>query len=69
MAKKKKKEVNLGELAADELERELEKNQASLFKLRFRAASAGLNNVMEIRQLRRDIARINTFILQKRNAN
>ena len=66
MARKKKKETNLKELDAEELAREREKAEQELFKLRFRAASAPLKNPMQIRALKRDIARMNTFITQKR---
>lgn len=62
---KKEKEFNLAEASVDQLQSRLQKNTEDLFKLRFRAASAPLKNPMEMRKLRRDIARINTFINQK----
>ena len=63
MAKEKKFEyaqANVGELT-----HRIEKTQQELFKLRFRAASAPVKNTMQIRQLRREIARLNTFIRQR----
>jgi large subunit ribosomal protein L29 len=47
----------------------LEKSRDELFKLRFRAASAPLKNPMTIRVLKREIARINTFINQRRSVS
>jgi large subunit ribosomal protein L29 len=44
----------------------LGKTQEDLFKLRFRAVSAPVKNNMQIRSLRREIARINTFINQRK---
>ena len=63
---KKKKEMNYKEMDVEELDRQLQKNQMDLFKLRFRSASAPIKNVMTIRSIRRDIARLHTFISQKR---
>ncbi len=64
MAKKEK--VNYREFNVEELSRRREKSQQDLFKLRFRAASAAIKNTMQIRKVRREIARLNTFINQKR---
>jgi len=58
---KKKKETNYSEMPADELVRQADKAREDLFKLRFRAASAPLSNTMQIRTLRREIARLETF--------
>lgn len=66
MAKKKEKEIPYRELNVEELSRRADKAKEDLFKLRFRAASAPLKNPMEIRTLRREIARLNTFIAQRR---
>jgi large subunit ribosomal protein L29 len=63
MAKEKAfdyKQASEGELFA-----RLQKTQQDLFKLRFRAASAPLKNTMMIQKLRRETARINTFMNQR----
>lgn len=65
MARKKEKDVKLSDMPVEELTRALEKTTEDLFKLRFRAASAPLKNPMQIQNLRREVARINTFINQK----
>jgi large subunit ribosomal protein L29 len=62
---KKDKDFDYKEVNEQELTTRLEKTQQELFKLRFRAASAPLTNTMQIRTLRREIARLNTFINQK----
>lgn len=61
----KEKEFNYHQASTSELNARLSKTQQELFKLRFRAASAPLKNTMAIRKLRRETARINTFINQK----
>jgi large subunit ribosomal protein L29 len=66
---RKEKELSLKELGDEELSRRLEKSRDELFKLRFRAASAPLKNPMTIRVLKREIARINTFINQRRSVS
>lgn len=67
MASKKKKEVSLSEMHVEELTRHLEKAREDLFKLKFRAVTAPVKNTMQIRSIKRDIARYNTFINQRRN--
>jgi len=63
---KKKEEFDYKQVNETELTNRLEKTQQDLFKLRFRAASAPLTNTMQIRKLRREVARLNTFINQRR---
>jgi large subunit ribosomal protein L29 len=65
---KKEKEFNYQEVNVGELTNRLQKTKEDLFKTRFRAASAGLKNTMQVRTLRREIARLHTFINQKRGA-
>ena len=62
----KKREIKLSELHVEELTRQKEKANDDLFKLRFRASTAPIKNTMQIRGLRREIARLNTFINQRR---
>jgi len=64
---KKTKEKNLKELSLEELMVALQRNRQDLFKLRFRTSTAPIKNVMSIRNLKRDIARIHTFLNQKRS--
>ncbi len=65
MAKKEEK-INYKDISADELKNRLDKTRQELFKVRFRAAAAPVTNTMQIRKLRREVARINTFINQRR---
>ena len=53
-------------MPVEELDRQIEKNREDLFKARFRLASASLQNPMQIRAMRRDIARLQTFKNQRR---
>ncbi len=62
---KKEKEFDYKQASEGDLNARLQKNQQELFKLRFRASSAPVKNVMQIRTLRRDIARIYTFMKQR----
>jgi large subunit ribosomal protein L29 len=65
---KKEKVFNYAQADTDELNARLNKTNQDLFKLRFRAASAPVKNTMQIRKLRREIARLYTFINQKKTA-
>jgi large subunit ribosomal protein L29 len=67
MAKKDKVFV-YAQADTNELSARLDKSQQELFKLRFRSASAPLKDTMQIRKLRREVARLHTFINQ-RSAN
>ena len=69
MAKKEKKEFDYKAVNETELTNRLEKTQEELFKLRFRAASAPVKNTMQIRTLRREVARLNTFINQRKHTS
>ncbi|MCE1236756.1 MAG: 50S ribosomal protein L29 [Hyphomicrobiales bacterium] len=50
---------------ADELADELEKLKKEQFNLRFQKATGQLENTARVRQVRRDIARIQTVITAK----
>jgi large subunit ribosomal protein L29 len=65
MAKKNEK-FDYHQVNVAELETRLDKTKQELFKVRFRAASAPVTNTMQIRKLRREVARLNTFINQRR---
>lgn len=61
----KEKEFDYKQASDSDLAQRLEKTQQDLFKLRFRAASAAVKNTMSIRKVRREAARINTYINQR----
>lgn len=50
---------------ADELRADLAKSRETYLKLRFKHQTAPLKNPLELRSLRRDIARLETLIGQK----
>ena len=55
----------INEMSSPELEKELGELKSELFKLRFSLATNGLDNPMKIKEVKKDIARINT-VLRKR---
>jgi large subunit ribosomal protein L29 len=58
----------LRELSVDELEQKETELKDQLFKLRFQKSLGQLDNPMKIKNIRRDLARIKTFLkeLQKK---
>jgi ribosomal protein L29 len=63
MAKKEK--TNYKEMTPDEMRTELIEAQEKLSAMRFHNASAPLKNPHQISNLRKHIARLNTFMRQK----
>ncbi len=55
----------LRKLTVEELRKKVDEMKMKLLKLRFKQKVAGLDNPMEIRNLRRDIARALTIIREK----
>ena len=53
------------EMSSPELEKELSELKTELFKLRFSLATNGLDNPMKIKEVKKDIARINTVLKQR----
>ena len=53
------------EMSSPELEKELVELKNELFKLRFSLATNGLDNPMKIKEVKKDIARINTVLRQR----
>ena len=53
---------DLRALTPDELEAKLRDLKGELFNLRFQLATGQLDNVMRIRQVRKDIARVKTVM-------
>ena len=56
------------EMSSPELEKELSELKTELFKLRFSLATHGLDNPMRIKEVRKDIARINTVLTDRKLA-
>ena len=56
------------EMSSPELEKELSELKTELFKLRFSLATHGLYNPMRIKEVRKDIARINTVLTERKIA-
>jgi len=62
------KAADLRVMTLDQLGDELMKLKKERFNLRFQRASGQLENTARVRQVRRDIARIETITRQKRGA-
>ena len=54
------------EMSSPELEKELGELKTELFKLKFSLATNGLDNPMKIKEVRRDIAKINTVLTESK---
>ena len=59
----KTKEIR--EMSSENLEKELNELKSELFKLKFSLATGGLENPMKIKEVKKDIARINTILRQR----
>lgn len=57
------------EMSSPELEKELGELKSELFKLRFSLATNGLDNPMKIKEVKKDIARINTILTERKLAD
>ena len=56
------------EMSSPELEKELGELKTELFKLKFSLATNGLENPMKIKTVKKDIARINTVLTERKIA-
>lgn len=65
MAKKKAKDEKIQDLSVQEAQARLRESKEKNFKLKFQHASSPLKNPMELRAVRRDIARLMTVLRQK----
>ena len=54
------------EMSSPELEKELGELKTELFKLKFSLATNGLDNPRKIKEVRRDIAKINTVLTERK---
>ena len=53
-------------MSSPDLEKELGELKTELFKLRFSLATNGLDNPMKIKEVKKDIARINTVLTERK---
>ena len=56
------------EMSSPELEKELGELKTELIKLKFSLATNGLENPMKIKEVKRDIAKINTVLTERKLA-
>ena len=55
-------------MSSPELEKELGELKTELFKLKFSLATNGLDNPMKIKEVEKDIAKINTVLTERKIA-
>ena len=56
------------EMSSPDLEKELGELKTELFKLKFILATNGLDNPMKIKEVKKDIAKINTVLTERKIA-
>ena len=56
------------EMSSPDLENELGELKTALFKLKFSLATNGLDNPMKIKEVKKDIAKINTVLTERKIA-
>ena len=56
------------EMSSPDLEKELGELKTELFKLKFSLATNGLDNPMKIKEVQKDIAKINTVLTERKIA-
>ena len=56
------------EMSSPDLEKELGELKTELFKLKFSLATNGLDNPMKIKEVKKDIAKINTVLTESKIA-
>ena len=54
------------EMSSPDLEKELGELKTELFKLKFSLATNGLDNPLKIKEVRKDIAKINTVLTERK---
>jgi len=54
------------EMSSPDLEKELGELKTELFKLKFSLATKGLDNPMKIKEVKKDIAKINTVLTERK---
>jgi large subunit ribosomal protein L29 len=63
-----KKPETLREMSAEDLQQQLVVLTEERFRLRFRRATEALSNPLELRRIRREIARIKTILAERTRA-
>ena len=63
------KNTKYTEMTSPDLEKELSELKTELFKLKFSLATNGLDNPMKIKEVKRNIARINTVLRERELKN
>ena len=56
------------EMSSPELEKELGELKSELFKLKFSLATNGLENTSKIKDVKKDIAKVNTVLTERKIA-
>ena len=56
------------DMSSPDLEKELGELKTELFKLKFSLATNGLDNPMKIKEVKKDIAKINTVLTERKIA-
>ena len=56
------------EMSSPDLEKELGELKTELFKLKFSLATNGLDNTIKIKEVKKDIAKINTVLTERKIA-
>ena len=59
----------ISEMSSPELEKELGELKTELFKLKFSLATNGIDNPMKIKEVKKDIAKINTVLTERKIAS
>ena len=54
------------EMSSPDLEKELGELKTELFKLKFSLATNGLDNPMKVKEVKKDIAKINTVLTERK---
>ena len=62
------KNNNINEMSSPELEKELGELKTELFRLKFNLATHSLENTAKMKDVKKDIARINTVLTQRKIA-
>ena len=62
------KKNKIREMSSPDLEKELGELKTELFKLKFSLATNGLDNPMKIKEVKKDIAKINTVLTERKIA-
>lgn len=63
------KNTKYTDMTSPDLEKELSELKTELFKLKFSLATNGLDNPMKVKEVKRNIARINTVLRERELKN